>query len=469
MIGVSGQLLGCDVIARAALSPMAVELDPQALARAARSHEHAVELSAQRAVYGRSTGVGANRTVLTPPTTETAQALLASHATSAGPSRSADRVRAMLLIRLNQLCFGGSGIRIEVVQALARLINSDTLPQIGEFVGIGTGDLPALATTALLLQRESLRWGDDPVLELGPHDALAFISSNAATLADASLATARLQVLARAAVRIAALTYTALDGNPEAFSEAVEVATPFPGARQVCATMRGLIGSEQPRRIQDPFALRTLPQSHGVLIDALARLAGTLEASGRAPSENPTILPDGSLAHHGAFHAAYVSADIDAVTAALAGSAQLTVNRLTYLSEPVHTGLAAFLGDGRPGASGIMMVEYLSAAALGDLRSAAAPVSIHTVSVSRDVEDDATFASQGARQLLTCVDRYRLVLATELVAAVRAVRIRQPSLTPALAAVMRQCDGLPTDLVDRDLSPDLAAAQNLVDQLADPS
>ena len=99
---------------------MRVRIDSaSALARVARSHDWAVRLRGERPIYGRSTGVGANREVEIEPSVEAAQALLASHATAAGAPRSADRVRALLLVRLNQLCAGGSGVSPQVVDALA--------------------------------------------------------------------------------------------------------------------------------------------------------------------------------------------------------------------------------------------------------------------------------------------------------------------------------------------------------------
>ena len=104
-------------------------------------------------------------------------------------------------------------------------------------------------------------------------------------------------------------------------------------------------------------------------------------------------------------------------------SGQLSLNRLTYASEPNHTGLEPFLGDGTPGASGVMVVEYVAAAALGDLRAAAAPASTQSITLSRGIEDTASFASLAARQLLTAAERYELLVACELVAAVRALRM----------------------------------------------
>lgn len=460
---IDGQHLSVDDFADLAAAPLQVAVTDDAMQRVRASHEWAVQLRGERPLYGRTTGVGANREVQIAPSVEAAQDLLVSHATAAGPPRSAERVRALMLVRLNQLCAGGSGISPRVVSALEQLICADALPVIREHTGVGTADLSALATLALAVQAH------DGSLLLGPDDALPFLSSNAAALADAGLGLSRLSRAARAGLAVAALSFTALDGNLEAFSRAVERVTPMLGARATCRAMRALIGSEASKglRIQDPYGLRALPQSHGVLLDALAALRDTVGAYVNAPSENPVVLPDGSVAHHGGFHASYLAVAADSARIAAVQSAQLVLHRLTYLSEPAHTGLAAFLGDGTPGASGVMVVEYVAAAALGDLRSAAAPAAVQTTSLSRGAEDHASFASLAARQLLATADSYELLVAAELLTAVRANRLRAQPPGEVLAAVLKACADLPAGNHDRDLTSDLEIARGLIASLTD--
>ncbi|MDT7576828.1 MAG: histidine ammonia-lyase, partial [Pseudonocardiales bacterium] len=212
---IDGQHLTVDAFAELAASPVQVSVTGEALDRVRASHEWAVRLRGERPLYGRSTGVGANREVLIEASVESAQALLVSHATAAGAPRSAERVRALLLVRLNQLCAGGSGVSPEVVIALSRMISADTLPVIREHTGVGTADLSAMAAVALALQEF------DGGLRLGPDDALPFLSSNAAALADAGLGLSRFSRAARADLAVAALSFSALGGNLEAFSRAV--------------------------------------------------------------------------------------------------------------------------------------------------------------------------------------------------------------------------------------------------------
>jgi histidine ammonia-lyase len=468
LMELTGQDLTTGAVARFADGPDEVSISPDALARVAASHREAVRLTGERRVYGRSTGVGANRSVVIAPGDDAAQALLTSHATSAGPVRSPEQIRATLLIRLNQLCAGGAGLRPEIATGLCDLLNAGVLPPVRALSGIGTGDLSALATIGVAVQQHSAG-----ALVFGVHDAMPFLSSNAATLADAALAVERLQGLADASVVLTALTFTAMDGNPEAFSAPVLLATPFAGARETCRLVTGLVGTPsapaEPRNIQDPFGLRVFPQVHGVFADALEALRGTVTAYLNAPSENPLVLADGSLAHHGGFYAAHLAAATDAARAALASAASLSLTRLTYLSEPLHTRLAPFLGDGTPGASGIMICEYVAAAALARLRAAAMPAAPQAISLSRSVEDDASFASLGAQQLLDGVDDLAVVLAAELVAAARALRQRgigPAALSDRLGAALTVAGRLPGDDADRDLTGDLAAAQGLLPELA---
>ncbi len=469
MISLDGVAVTAADIAAVAHRAASIEVSPPVRTRVAASHDFAVRVAAERPVYGQTTGVGANRDVQVSDPTEHARALLRSHATSAGPLRSPERVRAMLAVRLAQLAAGGSGASPSVLDGLVAMLNADALPRIREFGSIGTGDLSALATTALALSGEGPTSSPLPfVVALGVDDALPFLSSNAATIGDAALALVELRRCARATIVTAALTFDAVDGNAEAFADAVERVTPFAGAQWVAQQLRAFVNPAQtPARIQDSFGLRALPQVHGSLIDALGRLEDVVATMANAPSENPVALPEIGLAHHGGFHAAYLAQALDAALAALAQSAQLTMARISVLNEPAFTTLPAFLGDGTAGASGVMVIEYVAASALGSLRGLAMPAGLQSVTLSRGVEDDASFASLAALNALHAAQVYRTLVASELVAAVRAVRMRRHGHGPALQAVLDMCGTLDSSLVDRDLTPDIDIAVDLIDAIAE--
>ena len=484
-IELDGSRLTVADIAQVATRRASVRLSDSGFERARRSFEAATTAAGDRPLYGRSTGVGANRTVqVSGNGSAHALSLLRSHATSAGDRRAAERVRALLLVRLNQLAAGGSGVDPAVLSGLARMISVDALPEVLELGSIGTGDLSALATTALTLLGERAASRELPGrIDFGPADGLAFLSSNAAALADAALAVTSLTETATAAIAVAALTFDAVEGNAEAYSIAALLATPFPGAAAVCAHLRRLLGANEQgvrrnaagaqrtaARIQDPFGLRALPQSFGPVLDALSAATAVIEASVNAPTENPLVVPgprDAAVAHHGGFHAAYLQLALDGLKLAVAQSGQLVLGRLALLVEPSFTGLAPFLGDGTPGASGVMSCEYVAASALGAIRAAAYPAGLQTAVLSRGVEEDASFASLAATQCLTVARLWPHLLACELVAAVRAQRMLpgRPAVG-RIAEIMTVGEVLSGELADRDLTDDLACAAGLLPALA---
>jgi histidine ammonia-lyase len=460
VIVLDGTGLDAPTVAAVAAGREQVTLEPGALARARASFEFAQRIAEQRPVYGRSTGVGGNRDVPVADPEAHAVGLLRSHASSLGALRAPERVRGMLVVRLNQLAAGGSGVHPDVLDGLAAMLTHDALPPVRELGSLGTGDLPALAVTALALSGELPTSGPLPVrVRFGAGDALPFLSSNAGAIADAMLAHDALARLARAATHVGALTFRAVDGNPEAFGEPVEGSTHFAGIQKVALEMRRLIGEPRPpARIQDPYGLRVLPQVHGALWDRLDSLHLSTVAMANAPRENPALLPDAGVFHHGSFFAATLGQVLDATVSATAQTAQLALGRLTFLSEPAITGLPPFLGDGTAGASGVMVVEYVAASALGSLRALAGVTGTQTVTLSRGLEEGASFASLAARQALSSVELLRAVLACELVAAVRALRMRG---LPVPAGVR----SLPEETADRDLTADLELACDLLDAL----
>lgn len=452
--------LSIEDVVRVAVDRLPLTLTTEAsdavCAGAARAHT----LAEQRPIYGRSTGVGANRSVPVDDSDRQLERLLRSHSTSLGAPRAAVRVRALVAVRIVQLALGGSGVSITAVNGLVDGLNADLLPVVLEGGSIGTGDLTALAAIGTWL----LDHPSGP--RVLPGDGLPLISSNAGVLGDAALAVTGLRRLARAAVRVASLSVRAVRGNLEAFGPAVERATPFPGARAVCQGMRQCLDLDgyvdRPARIQDPFGVRAMPQGHGVFLDALDRAAQVVEAMINAPSENPVFDEQNGVTHHGAFHAAYLAHAMDALLLSLVQAAQLGMGRITMLASPDLTGAPAFLADATPGASGTMGLEFVAASALARVRSLATPAGGNTVTVSRGLEEDASFASLSARNALDVIYAYQDLLACELVAAARALAIGRrlppwPELRPMGAGL--------ADIADRDLTPDLQLAAVIVPQL----
>ena len=452
-----------------------VSVAPTIVEAVARVHAQAADLSTRFATYGRTTGVGANRST---PVLASDQAygmrLLRSHAADAGDPLDDRTVRAMLAVRLVQLCVPGAGLDPRILDGLERMLNDDALPKLLHYASIGTGDLAALAGTALTLTGE--RPATSPLAPMDPwgaDSALPFMSSSALTVGRSCLAVAELARLERASSVIYMLSFLALDGNPSAFSAAAARAAAAPQVDAVGSRLRSLfIGAgrpaHSPARIQDPYGLRVYPVSQASVVATLNSLVGQLERTLNTAQENPLFDPDGDqVVHHGAFYQASLSLELDGTTLAMALTAPITHSRIRMLNDPETNGGNAFLANLEDGSSGLMMVEYVAAGAIAEIRAAAQPASVGTLVLSRGMEEDATFASQSALQLERSVAAYRVLLCCELVGAVRL--LRQRNLHDRFTGVAGEAAALAADLPwnddDRDLRGDLAAAGALLDDL----
>jgi histidine ammonia-lyase len=280
-------------------------------------------------------------------------------------------------------------------------------------------------------------------------DALAFLSSNAVTLAAAALACQDLTALLDVVLQVAALSHLALSGSAQPYAAAVAAARPHPGQAAAARRLRELLGPDtgSPNtdapgaRVQDPYGLRALPPVHGPAVDALGQVDRVLATELNAAAENPLIdVAGGRVLHNGNFHGAYLALALDAARLAVCADAVLSPARLAALTEPVRTGLRPFLAGGPGGSSGIMILEYTASAALAELRMLAAPASLGTAVLSRGAEEHAAFSPQAARAAAAMVPRLTTMLACELVAAVRALRQRDVAPSGAeLRSVYELC------------------------------
>jgi histidine ammonia-lyase len=476
VVEIDGSSLTCSDVTAVARREAQLRVSPAAEAAARDAWQVARELTTARPVYGRNTGVGANHVVAldAQDRSEHGLRLLRSHAAGAGPLRAREVARAMLVVRANQIGAGGSGVDPAILAVLADAINRGFTPPVPRYGAIGTGDLTALASAGLCLLGERA-WqpgtGPPPLFPVRSAEALAFISSNAATLGEAALACCDLAGLIRAAVVVAGLSLLAVRGSAEPYAAPVHLARPHPGQQAVAARMRSLLAGEHvaAARIQDPYGYRAFPQVHGPALDALEYTESVIARELNAASENPLVDVAGhTVWHNGNFHAAYIGLALDALRAAVFQTAALSAARLGTLVEPSFTGLEPFQAE-TPASSGIMVLEYVAQSAVADIRRFAAPAALGSAVLSRGVEEHAGFATQSARATREVVPAYRAALACELVAAVRALRMqgRAPAAGGRLRPAYSLADAvLDPRTADRPLDADLTAAGDLLGEIS---
>jgi histidine ammonia-lyase len=394
-------------------------------------------------------------------------------------------VRALLVVRVNQLLAGGAGIHPSVAEGMLTVLAGDATPVVHELGGIGTGDLTAMAEVGLCLAGEGA-WQDghgpaeppaEPV-EFATGDGLALMSSNACTLGRAALASADVRRIVSSADAVAGLSMLACSGSASSFDPRVFEAHRARGPMLSASRVRDIIGDGPgaAARLQDPYGLRCAPQLNGAALDSLDRLISVIETDLNSASENPLIVRGGGTGgepgaaggdvalSNGNFLANELSGALDHLRNALAGVGLGSLARLGLLCDPSMTGATRYLTDGTPGASGVMILEYTAQAAMDRLRLAATATSCWPVAISAGVENLASHAPVGVEQLEASLEALSLVIGAELVAAVRAIGLRStvPATPAGRALLERARAALSDDVTDRPLGPDVTAAASLV-------
>jgi histidine ammonia-lyase len=468
-----------------------VVVDAQALERvaAARAHIEALAESGEP-VYGVSTGFGALATRHIAPElrAQLQRSLVRSHAAGSGAEVEREVVRAMMLLRLQTLATGRTGVRPVIVLGYAGMLNAGITPVVREFGSLGcSGDLAPLAHCALALMGEgdvhdnagakvpalsALRAaGIEPVV-LSAKEGLALINGTDGMLGMLLLACHDLSMLAKNADIAAAMSVEAILGTDRVFAADLQALRPHPGQAASAANLRALLADSpivESHRVdctlvQDAYSLRCAPQVAGAFRDTVAH---ALTVAGRelaSAIDNPVVLADGRVESNGNFHGAPLGYVLDFLAIAAADLASMSERRTDRLLDVARShGLPAFLA-GDPGVdSGHMIAQYTQAAIVSELKRLAAPASVDSIPSSAMQEDHVSMGWSAGRKLLRAVDGLTRVIAIEILTAARALDLRSP-LAPAagtavVVGVLRTRVAGPD--TDRWLSPEIEAAVEL--------
>ncbi|NGN63744.1 histidine ammonia-lyase [Streptomyces sp. A7024] len=470
-----------------------IELSDDALAALKAARRTIDDLAAKpEPVYGVSTGFGALavRHISPELRAQLQRNIVRSHAAGMGPRVEREVVRALMFLRLKTVASGHTGVRPEVAQAMAGMLNAGITPVVHEYGSLGcSGDLAPLSHCALALMGEGDAEGPDGAVkpagellaehgltpvELREKEGLALLNGTDGMLGMLVMALSDLDRLYTAADITAALTMEALLGTDKVLAPELHAIRPHPGQAASAANMlkvlqgSGLTGHHQDDapRVQDAYSVRCAPQVAGAGRDTLAHARLVADRELAAAVDNPVVLADGRVESNGNFHGAPVGYVLDFLAIAAADLASIAERRTDRLLDKNRShGLPAFLA-GDPGVdSGLMIAQYTQAALVSELKRLAVPASADSIPSSAMQEDHVSMGWSAARKLRTAVENLARVIAVELYAATRAVELRE-GLTPAPAttAILRAVRdaGVQGPGEDRFLSPDLAAAEGFV-------
>ena len=445
-------------------------------------------VAAGDAAYGINTGFGllAQTRIPTSQLELLQRNLLLSHAAGVGAPLPDAVVRLILVLKVNALARGYSGVSMGLVEALLALLQHEVYPVIPSQGSVGaSGDLAPLAHLSIVLlglgevriagkilpAAEGLRVaGLDPI-KLRAKEGLALINGTQVSTALGLAGLFGAEDLLAAAIVAGAMSVDALKGSDSPFDARIHQARGQPGQIAVAAEYRKLIAGSAIRashldcsRVQDPYSFRCQPQVMGACLDLIRSCGNTLRLEANAVTDNPLLFSDGDVLSGGNFHAEPVAFAADTLALAIAEIGSLSERRIAVLVDPKMSGLPAFLVANSGLNSGFMIAQVTAAALVSENKTLATPASVDSIPTSANQEDHVSMATHAARRLRPMVDNAAAVVGIELLSAAQGIDFHRPaqssrSLEQTHAAIRREVAFYDAD---RFFAPDIAAAQSWV-------
>ncbi len=404
----------------------------------------------KKVVYGLTTGFGSFKDKFISPedVQELQRNLIRSHSCGVGELLPPEMVRAAMLVRLNSLIQGYSGVRLEFVEFLAKLINKNIVPIVPSQGSVGSsGDLAPLSHMGLVMMGEGEAWYGGrrmsgasalkkahlKAVGFTEKEGLAFNNGTSVMTGIAAVTLHRTSHLLDVADMGAALSFEAVCGITNALNSKIHEIRPHPGQIVSASNLRKFLkGSKlvdsMPGRVQDSYSLRCSPQVNGAVRDAVTYVAGVVECELNSVTDNPVIFtkPDHAISG-GNFHGEPIAIAMDVLGIALSELANISERRTAKLIDPsTNAGLPIFLIDSKKGGlhSGLMIPQYVAAALVSENKVLAHPASVDSIPTSVNQEDHVSMGTIAARKAVKICDNVENVLAIEYLNAAQAIDFR---------------------------------------------
>jgi histidine ammonia-lyase len=465
-------------------------LTPAIRDRILASHARVADIAAgDEVVYGINTGFGflCNTRISKEELNQLQLNILKSHSVGVGEPMEPDLVRLMLMLKVQSLSYGHSGISMTVLERLIATIDAGLTPWVPRQGSVGaSGDLAPLAHACLPLIGLGSFWdgrrkrpaaevlsekGWTP-LHLGPKEGLALINGTQFIAAYGVHNLIRFQRLLDHADIAGAMSLEGILGSASPFDPDLHELRPYDGSRHVAARIRAMLhGSEMVAshlhcdRVQDPYSFRCIPQVHGASRNAWTHLKDLLLVELNAVTDNPVIFAD-KVVSGGNFHGQPLAMALDYNTLAASEIGSISDRRIYQLLDGEPFGLPTSLMRNTGTNSGFMMPQYTSAALVSENKSLCYPASADSIPTSLGQEDHVSMGSISGRKLSGVLDNLHQVLAIELLCAAQAFDYRRPLKSGAQLEACHEIIRSRIDHAEEDriFSDDIRIAADLVSE-----
>lgn len=448
-------------------------------------------ISEDRVAYGINTGFGLlARTRIPADELETLQqSIVLSHAAGVGEFLDNELVRLIMVLKINSLARGFSGVRMEVIEGLQALLANDIYPCIPAKGSVGaSGDLAPLAHMAAVLLGEGQAWHQGKcrpaaevlqqsglkAIKLAPKEGLALLNGTQVSTALALRGLLQTENAIASAIFTGAMSLEAARGSRTPFDPRIHEARGHQAQIDTARAYLELLQHSQIEashrecgKVQDPYSLRCQPQVMGACLEQMRNAARTLVTEANAVSDNPLVFADDDdILSGGNFHAEPVAMAADNLALALAETGALAERRIALLIDSELSGLPPFLVENGGLNSGFMIAQVSAAALASENKSLAHPASVDSLPTSANQEDHVSMATFAARRLRDMYDNTSHILAIELLMAAQGMDFHRPlkssTALEEVHAMLRK--RVPFYDKDRYFAPDIALARELVEQ-----
>jgi histidine ammonia-lyase len=484
-----------------------VHIDQSAIQAVAMAKNFVDQQAEGKIIYGINTGFGpmASHIISSHQQLDLQRNLIRSHAVGAGEPIKQTYVLAAMVVRLNTLLQGHSGVSLQLIERMQSFINRRIIPVIPEHGAVGTsGDLVQLAHIALSIIGEGevfyngeRRPTQDVLTELGmeliyqlePKEGLALINGTAVMTGIVATQCVDARRLLETAVKNGAFALELVHAYDDGISEQLHALRPHPGQKEIARTLRellkdsGLLKSrsglhetvkaqddvlELPQAIQEVYSLRCIPQILGPVHDTLTQVAQTVEIEMNAVTDNPVIdWERGEFLHGGNFHGDYIASAVDHLKIALVKLTMLSERRVNFfLNKNVNKFYPPFLNLKKPGLTlGLQGMQFVATSTTAGSQSLAFPHHIHSIPTNGDNQDVVSMGTDAALLAAKVIENAYIVLAIERVTLAQAIDFTQEAdkLSRPIETEYRAVrDVFPVVIEDRAFSPELNAVVNLL-------
>jgi len=448
-------MLTLDTIRKLSSAKTKLSLNIDSKVKIQRSHDTVTRLIAEnRIMYGVNTGFGslANQIISSDKLAQLQKNIVLSHACGSGELLSDDTVALILLLKINALSQGFSGVSLSLIERLIDCHNFGIYACIPGKGSVGaSGDLAPLAHLAMTLIGEGdvryknkllpaatcLKAHDLAPITLGPKEGLAMLNGlqlSQALLLQAFFVTERLFEIALIA---GALTTDAAKGSDAPFDARIHAIRGHRAQQDVAEMLKALLQGSDIRsshqdcdRVQDPYCLRCQPQILGAVLQQIRNVGDILSAEINSVTDNPLVFSDeGDILSGGNFHGEMLAMGADNLALAIAEMGALSERRIALLVDSNFSGLPPFLVKESGINSGFMVAHVTAAALASENKALAHPHSVDSIPTSANQEDHVSMATNAARRLHQMNDNVATILAIELLAACQGLEFHHPLKT----------------------------------------